>query len=190
MEGMIGEVRLFAGTFAPKSWAFCNGQIINISSNTALYSILGTQYGGNGTTTFGLPDFRGRVVIGTGNGPGLSPYNNGLTGGADMVTLTIAQMPIHTHMAAMTLNANGNGGNTNTASGNFPAAPYSEGGSGDPGDVTAFASPGPNPVTMNSTAVSYTGTSQTGSSMAHTNQQPYTCLYYIICQYGVFPSRN
>ena len=95
----IGQITLFAGNFAPRGWAFCNGQLLSIAQNTALFSILGTTYGGNGQTTFALPDLRGRVPVHAGQGPGLSNYDLGQQGGAESVTLTTAQMPAHTHPA-------------------------------------------------------------------------------------------
>src|SRR4051812_29571089 len=101
MEGVIGYTTLFAGNFAPKNWAFCAGQIINIASNTALFSILGTTYGGNGTTTFALPDLRGRTIVGQGTGPGLSSYVLGQAGGTENDTLDISQMPAHVHPVAV-----------------------------------------------------------------------------------------
>src|SRR6188508_951854 len=116
MEGMIGEVRMFAGNFAPKNWAFCQAQVIAIASNTALFSILGTTYGGNGTTTFGLPDLRGRVCIGPGQGPGLSNYALGEMAGTQNVTLMINEIPAHTHAANGTFSPlvnNGSGDESN-----------------------------------------------------------------------------
>src|SRR4051812_15498079 len=91
---------MFAGNFAPRGWAFCNGQILPIAQNAALFSILGTTYGGNGTTTFGLPDLRGRVPVHQGQGPGLSQYDLGEQTGSEGVTLTINQVPVHTHAFA------------------------------------------------------------------------------------------
>lgn len=99
-EPFIGELRLFAGNFAPRGWAFCLGQLVPISQNTALFSLLGTTYGGDGRTTFGLPDLSDRVPIGQGRGPGLSDRGLGDTGGAAEVRLTAAQLPAHTHPAA------------------------------------------------------------------------------------------
>ncbi|MFY1113097.1 MAG: tail fiber protein, partial [Methanosarcinaceae archaeon] len=96
-EPFIGEIRMFAGNFAPRGWAFCDGQLLPISQNTALFSILGTTYGGDGRTTFGLPDLRGRVPVHAGSGPGLSTVRLGDTGGAETVTLSQAQMPSHNH---------------------------------------------------------------------------------------------
>src|SRR5688500_15190919 len=100
MEGTIGEIRLFAGNFAPRSWAFCSGQILSIAQNTALFSILGTTYGGNGQTTFALPDLRGRVPLSPGQGPGLPNYTLGQMSGETTHTLTQSEMPTHNHTAA------------------------------------------------------------------------------------------
>lgn len=96
-EGFIGEIKMFGGNFAPRSWAFCEGQLLSIASNTALFSILGTTYGGDGRTTFGLPDFRGRVSIHQGTGPGLPTYRLGAKGGSPTTTLNILNMPAHNH---------------------------------------------------------------------------------------------
>src|ERR1043165_413561 len=106
MEGVIGYVTMFAGNFAPKNWAFCQGQIINIASNTALFSILGTVYGGNGTTTFALPNLVGREVVGVGQGPGLSAYSLGEVTGTPNVTVNSVQMPMHTHSMSYTIQLN------------------------------------------------------------------------------------
>src|SRR5690606_18132066 len=103
MEEFIGVVKIFAGNFAPRGWAFCQGQIMSIAQNTALFSLLGTTYGGNGQTTFGLPDLRGRVAIGTGAGPGLTNIVGGQVGGLEKVTLTINELPAHTHVATSNL---------------------------------------------------------------------------------------
>src|SRR5215211_5950019 len=97
MEGYIAEIRLFAGNFAPRGWAFCYGQILSIAQNTALFSLLGTTYGGNGQTTFALPDFRSRVPVGAGTGPGLANISLGEVSGHETVTLLLNQMPVHTH---------------------------------------------------------------------------------------------
>ena len=97
MDPIIGTIILFAGDFPPRGWAFCNGQVLSIQSNTALFSILGTYYGGNGQTTFALPDLRGRVPVGPGQGPGLSNYAPGQAGGVEAVTLLEAQIPAHAH---------------------------------------------------------------------------------------------
>ena len=96
-EPFVGEIRMFAGNFAPRGWAFCDGQLLAVSQNDALFSLLGTIYGGDGRTTFGLPDLRGRIPIHAGTGPGLSPRRLGAKGGAENVTLTVNQMPSHNH---------------------------------------------------------------------------------------------
>src|SRR4051812_4210500 len=100
-EPFLAEIVMFAGNFAPRGWAFCNGQILSIAQNTALFSLLGTTYGGNGQTTFSLPDFRGRSPVGTGQGPGLATIDLGEVSGAEAVTLLTTQMPVHTHTAAV-----------------------------------------------------------------------------------------
>src|SRR5688572_5778483 len=105
-EPMIGEIRMWAGNFAPKNWALCNGQILAIASNTALFSILGTTYGGNGTTTFGLPDLRGRVPLGQGQGPGLTPRSLGEIGGEESVVILTSEMPAHTHTSTLPCDSN------------------------------------------------------------------------------------
>src|SRR3982074_103263 len=97
MDGYIGEIRMFAGNFAPRNWATCDGQLLAIAQNTALFSILGTTYGGNGQTTFALPDLRGRGPTHAGQGPGLTNHVLGETGGAENVTLTVGQIPVHNH---------------------------------------------------------------------------------------------
>src|SRR5215510_5189967 len=104
-EPFLGEIIMFGGNFAPRGWALCNGQILSIAQNTALFSILGTTYGGNGQTTFGLPDFRGRVPVSQGAGPGLSSYDLGEMPATESTTLLINQMPAHTHTATVTISA-------------------------------------------------------------------------------------
>src|ERR1700712_5433026 len=98
MDNFLGEIRMFGGNFNPRGWQLCNGQLLAVSTNSALFSILGTQFGGNGTTTFGLPDLRGRVPVHQGSGPGLSPYVIGEATGTENVTLLSTQMPAHNHL--------------------------------------------------------------------------------------------
>jgi microcystin-dependent protein len=180
MEGMIGEVRMFAGNFAPKNWAFCQAQIIAIASNTALFSILGTTYGGNGTTTFALPDMQGRVCLGAGTGPGLSTYALGQKAGSPNVTLNQNQLAAHTHAANGTLTPfvlGGSGDETNPASEFWAVSPV--------GDIYASSSGnpmGPSPVTCT--------LAPTGGNQPHQNEQPYLGMNYVICMYGIFPSRG
>lgn len=176
MEGTIGEIRLFAGNFAPKNWALCQGQILAIQQNTALFSILGTTYGGNGQTTFGLPDFRGRVGIGVGQGPGLSNYILGQVQGTENMTLTQNNLPPHVHQQT----ASGNEPSQNTASG---AALASNGRSTNPPMPNIYAAAS-NPVNMGST------TAPAGAGQPFSIVQPVLGMNYIICLFGVFPSRN
>ena len=186
MEGMIGEIRMFAGNFAPKSWAFCSGQILSISSNTALFSILGTYYGGNGTTTFALPDLRGRMAVGQGNGPGLSPMALGQKSGVETVTLTSANMPAHTHVGAGNFSgswkmpASSDSGGT-TPTGNIIASPSNN--MFDTGTDTALAA---SPISGSLTAT----IASNGGGYPFSVLGPYIAVNYVICQYGVYPSRN
>lgn len=186
MEGMIGEIRMFAGNFAPKTWAFCSGQIVNIASNTALFSILGTTYGGNGTTTFALPDLRGRMAVGQGAGPGLSPITLGQKGGSETVTLSVNNMPAHTHAGMGTVSGNwgmkaAEEASTSTPSGNVPANSGSQMWGTDNGFNMAAA---PISGTISATI------SPNGGGFPFSVMAPYLSVYYIICQQGIFPSRN
>lgn len=184
MDEYIGIVKMFAGNFAPKGWAFCQGQLLPIAQNTALYSILGTTYGGDGVNTFALPDLRSRVPVGVGQGPGLSTYVNGQLGGVENVTLTLPEIPMHTHAAQEKVSASA--GTTNNPVNNYSAA----------SQVQIDRSAPPVPVN------SYTGTSTgsaaadtisilpAGGNQAHTNMQPYLGMNYIICLFGVYPPRD
>lgn len=176
MEGTIAQVLMFAGNFAPKYWALCQGQIISIASNTALFSLLGTMYGGDGRTTFGLPDFQGRIPIGAGQGPGLPSYSIGEMGGVEFTTLTTAQMPAHNHPTVATLAVSENNATTqdpnsnvfaNTARSNF-------------GNVSAINGD----LSGISVSIQSAGGSQPISLM-----QPFLGMNFIICTYGVFPQR-
>ena len=180
MEGYIAEIRLFAGNFAPRNWAFCQGQIMSIAQNTALFSLLGTTYGGNGQTTFALPDFRGRVAVGTGQGPGLPSMTLGQVGGENTHTLITQEIPQHNHtVGASTSDANIGNPNGNTlAVGQVTI-------SGNTNGVSMYVS-GTNPnVQLNPQTGGFTGGSQ-----PHNNMQPYLGMNYIICLFGIFPSRN
>lgn len=178
MEGYISEIRLFAANFAPRNWAYCQGQIMSIAQNTALFSLLGTTYGGNGQTTFGLPDFRSRTAVGTGQGAGLSNCVLGEMEGTETVTLTVNQIPSHNHVANGTVSPgafSGSGGESNPV-GQWPAS------SPDLYSTTASGSMGKSPATLTIQVA--------GSSAPHINVQPYLGMNYIICLYGIFPSRN
>ena len=163
---------MFAGNFAPRGWAFCNGQILSIAQNTALFSILGTTYGGNGQTTFALPDLRGRVPMHPGQGPGLTNHTLGEVAGSETTTLLSSNMPQHTHA----LNCNSAGGTQPSPSGGFLAVEST-------GTSSNYA-PTAN-ATANAQAIGLAGGSQPFSIM-----QPYTCINYIIALQGIFPSRN
>ncbi|WP_264537896.1 phage tail protein [Flavobacterium sp. N1736] len=178
MDGTVGEIRLFAANFVPRNWAFCNGTLIQIRSNTALYSILGTVYGGDGTNTFGLPDLRGRVVVGAGQSAGLSFYGLGQMGGTNSVTLLETNLPPHTHISSgsVSIPAYSDGGNANTPSGNILAsvsAMYSDQGGDSKMKPTTY------PV-----AVSFTGN---GNPLPL--NQPSLGMNYIVCMFGEFPQR-
>jgi microcystin-dependent protein len=171
-EPFLGELRLFPYNFAPSGWAMANGQILSIAQNTALFSLLGTTYGGNGTTTFQLPDLRGRVPVSMGQSAGLSPYVLGETLGVESVTLTTAEIPAHTHA----VNANGAKGNESSPIGSYPAA--------DAAEITAEYS-NSSSGTMNANMLS-----TVGSSQPHENRQPTLVLTWCIAMQGIFPSRN
>ena len=186
MEGTVAEIRMFGGNFAPRNWAYCDGQLLAISSNTALFSLLGTTFGGDGRTTFALPDMRGRTAVHPGTGPGLSTYRLGQRSGSETNILNITQMPAHNHQAALDVNAavqvNNGDGEDPQPNGNFLAR--STGGdsyidNGGAGQSLA--------------GVSATGSvtiGMTGANSPVNNMQPYLCVNYIICMFGVFPSRS
>jgi microcystin-dependent protein len=181
MEGTIAEIRMFAGNFAPRTWLFCNGQTLAIASNTAMFSLLGTTYGGNGQTTFALPDFQGRVAVGTGTGPGLPNVQLGEKAGTPSVTLLSTNMPAHTHQVVGNINvqASTDGGLGSDPNGRYvgPGAFYTT--PTGPSDLVNLA---PTAVNLPTTSA---GNSQPVSIM-----QPYLGMNYIICQFGIFPSRN
>lgn len=164
----IAEIVMFGGNFAPRSWAFCQGQILSIAQNTALFSLLGTTYGGNGQTTFALPDLRGRVPIQPGQGPGLTPRVLGEQGGQENVTLLTTQIPAHTHSLGATTAAAGD----TIPTGNI----LSEG---------SFYHAPPANTTLSPTAIG-----PTGGSQPHNNMQPFLAINFIIATQGIFPSRN
>lgn len=190
MEGFYGEVRLFAGDFAPRGWAFCEGQLLPISSNGKLYSVIGTTWGGDGKTTFALPDTRGRVVIGTGNGKDLTSRHSGEVGGEETIALTVEQMGTHNHYMT--------GEYTCTVS---PSAYGDEGNTDDPkGAVCALESNGEslyaatgdaNMLQQNYIELSVSvDMANTGLGQPHNNMQAYTALQYIICIDGEEPLRS
>jgi microcystin-dependent protein len=170
-DPFVGEIRIFGGNFAPQGWALCNGQLLSISQNTALFSLLGTNYGGDGRTTFGLPDLRGRAPIHMGQGSGLTPRSIGSVSGRETVALTSQECPPHSHIASGASGANQPG-----PVGNFWAT--------DPNGNTAAYSASANSV-MSPAAIGATAPTQ-----PHDNMQPYLAINFIIALAGVFPSRN
>lgn len=177
MDGTLAQVLLFAGNFAPRNWAFCQGQLLSIAQNTALFSILGTMYGGDGRTTFALPDFQGRIAVGAGNGPGLPNYEVGEKSGFETTTINTFNLPAHSHVAmASVAVSTGNGSldeaNTNiyasTGSSNY-ASPAS--GNSALGDVSATVDPN-------------------GGNQPISIMEPSLGMNFVICMQGVFPSRN
>ncbi|MGE3801484.1 MAG: phage tail protein [Candidatus Kapaibacterium sp.] len=172
VEPFIGQISMVAFNFAPRSWAFCDGQLIPINQNQALFSLIGTTYGGDGVTTFALPDLRGRAPMHMGQGPGLSDRTEGQKSGSETVTLTTTQMPSHNHLA----NANGSPGTQFTPINGFWAA--------EGGETTATYA-GTGTGTMNANAISFAGGGQ-----PHNNMQPYLVIAFVIALYGVFPPRG
>jgi len=164
---------VFAGNFAPRGWALAQGQLLDISSNTAVFALVGTIYGGDGRTDFALPDTRGRAVIGAGQGPGLSNYRVGQKGGLETVILSTAQMPSHNHSVAPS--ALSGQGNSDTPTGKVPARVPRQ---------SLYSSAAPD-VSMRATT-----SSNTGGSQAHENRPPFIAMNWIIALQGTFPSRN
>lgn len=173
-EPFVGEIRMFAGNFAPRGWAFCDGQLLAVSQNDALFSLLGTIYGGDGRTTFGLPDMRGRLPIHAGQGPGLSERRLGAKGGAEQVTLTVNQLPSHSH----SLEAAGEAGTEASPQNNTLARAAA----GNPYFSPAIGAP--------VTSMAPTSITDTGGSRSHTNLMPYLCVHFIIALVGIYPSRH
>lgn len=170
-EPFIGEIRMFAGNFAPRGWAFCDGQLLAISQNDALFSLYGTIYGGDGRTTFGLPDLRGRIPIHAGDGPGLSSRRLGGKAGTEEESLNVNQIPAHRHDVQVTRQI----ANNLSPQNNLPAVA-----GGD-----AYLSEESNFTSFHSTAVTAVGGSQ-----SHSNLQPYLCVHFIVALVGIYPSRQ
>jgi microcystin-dependent protein len=180
MQPFLGQITLYPYNFAPNGWMFCQGQILPISQFAALFSLLGTQFGGNGTSNFALPDLRGRVPNGQGQGPGLSAYTIGDVQGDENVTLTSATSPPHTHgLTAFTTSAT-----SNSPSGALPAQGHGSGRGGGFA-VNTYTAPG----TAVSLAPGQVGP-VTGGGAAHNNLQPYLTLNWCIALTGIYPSRN
>lgn len=174
-EPFIAEIRIFAGNFAPRNWAFCDGQLLPIAQNTALFSLIGTTYGGDGRTTTALPNLKGRAPMHPGRGPGLTPRRLGERGGGETVTLTEAQMPSHTHALNASSDATDEEGTTspaNAATGESEAA------------NTLYGAP------TNLGAMAGGILASAGGSQAHNNMQPFLTINFIIALVGLYPSRS
>jgi len=171
MDPFVAEIRIFPFNFAPKGWAFCDGQILPLSQNTALFSLLGTTYGGDGKSTFGLPDLQGVVPMQQGQGNGLSDRWLGEQGGVESITLLQSEMPLHTHsMAADVLDL----ADTSTP---------------NPGAVYALSAGGTLYQTSGNTDMAFQTLALAGGSLPHNNMQPYLTLNYCIALQGIFPQR-
>lgn len=171
VDSYISEIQIFAFPFAPRYWAQCNGQTMSISTNQALFSLLGTTFGGNGTTTFNLPDLRGRAPLSAGTAPSGTPYALGQTGGEETHTLLMTEMPAHSHQ----MMASTNTADQPNADGNLLA---------NAGTAPLFSTGQTStPMAGNTIAIG-------GNSQGHPNLQPYLTLNFCICLAGVFPSRN
>jgi microcystin-dependent protein len=184
MDEFMATVKLFAGNFAPRNWAFCHGQLLAISQNAALFSLIGTTYGGDGHTTFALPDLRGCVPLGAGHGPGHSSYEPGQTGGQESTSLSVNNMPAHTHEAHLSVSGE-NAGQAKATPGSTIATPgYPDG--RDFKTTYGYNTSNPN-VGLNENSISV---GSSGGSQPFDNRQPYLAMNYIICLNGIFPPRN
>lgn len=175
-DPFLGEIKIFAGNFAPRGWAFCSGQLLQINQFDALFSLLGTQYGGDGRTTFGLPDMRGRVPIHQGQGPGLSNRRIGSRFGSESETLTTNHLPSHNHSFLAS---------TNDATAGYPAGKVA---ADTPNDNVYLA---PTSTTPEPDVVLPANTlDNSGGGQSHTNVMPFVCVHFIIALVGIYPSRS
>ena len=172
-EPFIAEIRAFPYNFPPRGWADCNGQVLPIAQNTALFALIGTTYGGDGRTTLALPDLQDRVPIGAGNGPGLTNRRLGQEGGSDTVVLTETRMAGHTHQPS----GDGGVGTSNDPAGTVPARPF--------GGGSVYGPAGTDPVDMAAEAIT-----STGGAQPHENRMPTQVVRYCIALQGIFPSRS
>ncbi|MEO6037484.1 MAG: tail fiber protein [Saprospiraceae bacterium] len=170
-DPFVAEIRIFPFNFAPKGWAFCDGQLLPLSQNTALFSLLGTTYGGNGKSNFALPDLQGRAPMHPGQGPGLSLHDLGESAGSDTVTLLLGEIPFHTHQMSVSSQL---GAENTVANQNFAM-----------GDGVNMYGPANVPEPM-----AFQALTPSGSSQPHNNLQPYLTLNFCIALQGVFPARG
>ncbi len=171
-EPFVGEIRMFAGNFAPRGWAYCDGQLLAVSQNDALFSLFGTNYGGDGRTTFGLPDMRGRIPIHAGSGPGLSSRRLGEKSGAETVALSSSQIPSHSHTTQGY--ATSHKADNVDPTDNVPAS----------SSVNCYSAEAPD------TSMADFAVSTAGASQSHTNMMPFLCVHFIVSLVGIYPSRN
>src|SRR5215213_6302760 len=176
-DPFVAEIRIFPFNFAPKGWAFCDGQLLPLSQNTALFSLLGTTYGGDGKSTFALPDMQGNAPMHPGQGPGLSLHDLGETGGSETVTLLSSEMPAHAHFVGRATVA---AGDSTSPSG----AVWAQSAAGRGGAALYHEAPATGKVN------SLLSLSITGASFPHNNMQPYLTLNFCIALQGVFPPRT
>ena len=188
MEPFLGQIMMVGFNFAPRGWALCDGSILPISSNTALFSLLGTTYGGDGRTTFALPDLRGRAPIGMGHGPGLSMRPQGSKGGTENTTLNVTNIPAHNHSTApATVKASSEAATEQVPGTNGAttlAAPTANGRASQ-----CYNNQNPD-VTLNTGAGTVLNTGNTGGNIPFNNMEPFIAMNYVIALNGIFPSRN
>ena len=191
MESYIAMIAPWAGTYAPRDWEFCHGQLLPIANYAALFSVIGLQFGGDGRTTFGLPDLRSRVPVGAGQGAGLSNYASGQMGGAERVALNASQVPAHHHtgQASLTIEATTDaGGKSDPGEDLIPARAVDS--KGD--DIFGYSDNATGDVKLRNGVVtgSFTTDDNAGGNQPHSNVQPYVGIHYIICTNGLFPPRH
>jgi len=180
MDGTMSEIRMFAGDFAPRNWAFCLGQTLSINTNQALFALLGVTYGGNGTTNFMLPNFAGRTPMGAGNAVGVTKYQLGQVSGNETVTCTLSNMPAHIHNSGtetVAIKTFSGDGDTNSPTNNTLAA------------LSGLYSDQPSDTALRPISTAF-NLSATGGTQPINIRQPYLGMNYIICLYGIFPSRS
>lgn len=175
-EPFIGEIRIFAANFAPRGWAFCDGQLLPVSQNTALFSLLGTTYGGDGRSTFALPNMQGRSPVHPGRGPGLTSRRLGQIGGVETETLTEAQLPSHSHSMEAVTRSQFSVGNALTPAGNLLASPQTG---------NQYVNAGGALADMDSQSLA-----DVGGGLEHNNMQPFLAMNFIIALVGLYPSRS
>ena len=179
MDEYIAAIKLFGFDFAPRGWALCNGQLLSIAQNTAVFALIGTYYGGNGQTTFGLPNLQGRVAIGKGSGPGLTARSIGEVSGTETITLSTNQMPAHNHP----ISANKNAGTTEVPTNSFLSASPKNGSGPSAVFLNTFAATSDTTLAVQTVGI-------IGGSQPFSIMQPYLALNYSFCLQGIFPSRN